>query len=124
MIARIKAEVFSVRSAVLAVVQCSIRPSILPRDNQEGCCSEEGPQFGGAGFRPFGDPRIDNNAVFSCPFGPNRVVSIHRNHIGSVIVSPPLSDGWQFGQRPNRPSPQRFLISSGKSNQLLDSTHR
>ena len=50
--------------------------------------------------------------VFSDPTG---CLSVHRNHVRSVMVSPPLSDGRQFEHRPNRPSPQRFLISSGKS---------
>jgi hypothetical protein len=97
MIARIKAEVFAVSSAVLAVWAVgSIRPSILPRDNQEGCCSEDrsnvpqlrAPVFAFSTIRE--SITTPSFHVFSDPTG---CLSIRRNHIRSVIVSPPLSDG-------------------------------
>ena len=98
MIARIKAEVFAVSSAVLAVWAVgSIRPSILPRDNQEGCCSEDrsnvpqlrAPVFAFSTIRE--SITTPSFHVFSDPTGV--VYQSMRNHIRSVIVSPPLSDG-------------------------------
>ena len=109
--ARIKAKSFAVSSAVLAVGQCSIRPSILPRDNQEGCCSEERSSIAGAGFRLFDDPRIDNNAVFQTQPG---CFNPSESYTKRISLSAALR--WlTIGHRPNRPSPQKFLISSGKS---------